>query len=76
MNNFKTKLKAIAETLDIPLMIFAATEYDKYRKPCPGMWAEALEAYDLNDAEGFDSEKSFFVGDAAGRKGDHSRVDR
>ena len=31
------------------------------------MWTEMLDLLDLDDAEGVDMERSFFVGDAAGR---------
>jgi len=68
--------------LDIPLSLYAATQHDEYRKPRVGMWREFLDDYDLDvDVDkainiGVDLEESFFVGDAAGRKGDHSCVDR
>lgn len=74
--NFKTKLKAVSSALDIPMSVYAATKKDRFRKPCPGIWAEILETYDLDDAQGFDQELSIFVGDAAGREGDHSASDR
>jgi bifunctional polynucleotide phosphatase/kinase len=62
--------------LDIPLSIYAATQYDEFRKPRPGMWKEIMEDYDLEVEERLDKEVSFFVGDAAGRAGDHSCSDR
>ena len=63
--------------LDIPLSIYAATQYDEYRKPWTGMWREFVDDYDLDvDDTRVDLEGSFFVGDAAGRPGDHSCVDR
>lgn len=40
------------------------------------MWNELLDDYNLNVGEGVDLENSFFVGDAAGRPGDHSNSDR
>lgn len=61
--------------LDVPLSVYAATESDEYRKPRLGMWREFLDDYDL-DVSGVDLNSSFFVGDAAGRPGDHSQVDR
>lgn len=39
------------------------------------MWHELVEDYDL-DVHGTDKGNSFLVGDAAGRHGDHSAVDR
>lgn len=41
------------------------------------MWKEFVDEYDLDvDDTKMDLEGSFFVGDAAGRPGDHSCVDR
>lgn len=75
--NFKEKVLAIMRQLDIPLSIYAATQYDVYRKPRTGMWKEFVDDYDLDvDDTNVDLEESFFVGDAAGRPGDHSCVDR
>lgn len=67
--------------LGIPLTLYAATREDNYRKPCIGMWKDLLLR--LNHAA-INLEKSFFIGDAAGRppgwkqgkKADHSDVDR
>lgn len=74
-NNFKEKVTAVLNDLDVPLSVYAATESDEYRKPRLGMWREFLEDYDL-DVSGVDLKSSFFVGDAAGRPRDHSQVDR
>jgi bifunctional polynucleotide phosphatase/kinase len=77
LTNFKEKILAVMRQLDIPLNIYAATQYDEYRKPRTGMWKEFLDEYDLDvDDRLLDVEESFFVGDAAGRPGDHSCVDR
>ncbi|PGH07832.1 polynucleotide kinase 3'-phosphatase [Blastomyces parvus] len=73
--NFKQKVTAIMRTLDVPFSIYAATENDEFRKPGTGMWREMLDDYDLDVAGLLDLEQSIFVGDAAGRKGDHSAVD-
>lgn len=62
--------------LDVPMSIYAATQYDEYRKPRMAMWKEFLDDYDLDVGEGVDLQGSFFVGDAAGRPGDHSCSDR
>ncbi|KAK2763909.1 hypothetical protein FQN54_009528 [Arachnomyces sp. PD_36] len=76
LSTFKEKTTNIMRQLDIPLSIYAATQYDEFRKPRPGMWKEMLDEYDL-DVEGrLDLPGSFFVGDAAGRPGDHSCTDR
>ncbi|KAL6235179.1 hypothetical protein BDW75DRAFT_210493 [Aspergillus navahoensis] len=74
-NNFKERVSAVMKQLNIPLGVYAATEYDEYRKPRAGMWREFLDDYDF-DVTGLDSSESVFVGDAAGRPGDHSAADR
>ncbi|KAL1968857.1 hypothetical protein VTN77DRAFT_1218 [Rasamsonia byssochlamydoides] len=76
LSNFKQKALAVMRQLDVPMSIYAATQYDEYRKPRMGMWNEFLDDYDLDIEEGVDLQGSFFVGDAAGRPGDHSCVDR
>ncbi|KAK9237218.1 polynucleotide kinase 3 phosphatase-domain-containing protein [Lipomyces kononenkoae] len=88
---FKTKLAAIMKPLGLPCYIVAATAKDDFRKPQIGMWRLVKEAYErhlqpLLESESerldgsieveLDTENSFFVGDAAGRKGDHSTVDK
>ncbi|KAI0713316.1 PNK3P-domain-containing protein [Earliella scabrosa] len=76
INDWKKKIPLIAAALeDVPFRIFAATEKDGYRKPIPGMWYE-LERIFAQDNVQIDVAGSFFVGDAAGRKGDHSSTDR
>lgn len=76
LSNFKEMTTAVMRQLDIPLSIYAATQYDDYRKPRTGMWKEFLDDYDLDIDDRVDLEGSVFVGDAAGRQGDHSCVDR
>lgn len=72
---FKEKTTAVMTQLEVPLSVYAATENDEYRKPRMGMWREFLDDYDL-DVAGVDLSGSVFVGDAAGRPGDHSSTDR
>ncbi|KAJ5585232.1 Polynucleotide kinase 3 phosphatase [Penicillium hispanicum] len=72
---FKEKLATIMTQLEIPMSVYAATTDPEYRKPRLGMWREFIDDYDL-DVAGIDLAKSFFVGDAAGRPGDHSAADR
>ena len=75
LTNFKEKIEVIMTQLDFPFSVYAATTDPEYRKPRLGMWREFLDDYDL-DVAGVDLPGSFFVGDAAGRPGDHSAVDR
>lgn len=83
LGDFKGKVSAVLNQLDLPISVYAATERDQYRKPRVGMWQELLEDYDLESADLVDLEDSFFVGDAGGRGAvaggapkDHSCVDR
>ncbi|CAB4307727.1 unnamed protein product [Prunus armeniaca] len=46
---------------------------DPFRKPKPGMW-HILEQH-FNSGISIDMDQSFYVGDAAGRKNDHSDAD-
>ncbi|OQD70035.1 hypothetical protein PENDEC_c027G02805 [Penicillium decumbens] len=71
---FKEKLAAMMTELHVPISIYAATTDPDYRKPRLGMWNEFHDDYDL-DVYGVDMKESFFVGDAAGRPGDHSAAD-
>ncbi|KAL1959216.1 hypothetical protein VTO42DRAFT_2721 [Malbranchea cinnamomea] len=74
--NFKQKVSSVFESLDIPISVYAATQYDEYRKPRLGMWKEMIDDYDLDLPGAVDLTESIFVGDAAGRPGDHSACDR
>ena len=63
--------------MGLPFQIFVATckakEKDAFRKPETGMWEELGRR---NGGIKPQQEKSFFVGDAAGRKKDHSDTDK
>ncbi|KAJ5678663.1 hypothetical protein N7462_006907, partial [Penicillium macrosclerotiorum] len=72
---FKEKIAAVMNELEVPMSVYAATTDPEYRKPRLGMLREFQDDYDL-DVIGVDLKGSFFVGDAAGRPGDHSAVDR
>lgn len=68
---FLTKIKALMKYLDVPIVFIAALERDSYRKPSPGMLGFLIEKFNVD----FDKKSSFYVGDAAGRKFDHSDCD-
>ncbi|EPE36814.1 HAD-like protein [Glarea lozoyensis ATCC 20868] len=66
LNTFKDKASAVLNQLDMPIIIYAATEKDIYRKPRMGMWTELLDDCKIS-SDDLDLEHSIFVGDAAGR---------
>lgn len=53
------------------LSYYIAYESDKYRKPLPGMWDTFVSEY----GKPINFKKSFYCGDAAGRKSDFSQSD-
>ncbi|KAK4046500.1 DNA kinase/phosphatase Pnk1 [Microbotryomycetes sp. JL201] len=71
----RIKVVNICAALQGPLRALAALEKDKFRKPDVGMWK--LLSTNIEEEAGVKVDKaaSFFVGDAAGRSGDHSRGD-
>lgn len=64
-NDFMKKIDVISDKFDNKIDIIVSLRKDKYRKPELGMW-ELVNG---------DVEKSFYVGDAAGRKNDFSDSD-
>lgn len=80
--SFKTKVESVLSHLDFPVLLFAATARDQYRKPRTQMWHEVLDEFDLDANHGLDRTACFFVGDAGGRpaksnaRADHSCSDR
>lgn len=80
---FKARIRAMSEQLDIPFRVYAAAKVpkgtpsnveDKYRKPKIGMWDELEQDLGKQNVT-INKESSFYVGDAAGRKQDHSDAD-
>ncbi|EPX70591.1 DNA kinase/phosphatase Pnk1 [Schizosaccharomyces octosporus yFS286] len=68
---FQIKVQAILESLDLPVILYAALLRDKYRKPLQGMWDHFVERWD----HPIDKSCAFFVGDAAGRPRNHNSTD-
>jgi bifunctional polynucleotide phosphatase/kinase len=66
-------IKSIKEYSIIPILIFAATKDYLYRKPIPTLWLKIKN--NLKDHNLTLSKKSFYCGDAAGRKKDHNDTD-
>jgi bifunctional polynucleotide phosphatase/kinase len=56
------------------MLVLCATAKDGYRKPSTGAWRHLGE--EASDGVRPDLASSFYVGDAAGRPGDHSDTDR
>ncbi|GMK59640.1 hypothetical protein CspeluHIS016_0802460 [Cutaneotrichosporon spelunceum] len=76
LRDWKDKIRMIAHEIDdVPIRVFAALDRDKYRKPNIGMLEYVLRMYAERGWD-VDLRKTFFVGDAAGRTGDHSSDDR
>lgn len=62
------QIKNVVATIDIPMLIIVAFEKQHY-KPDTKLWTATIETLP------FDCDESFFVGDALGRKTDHSDSD-
>lgn len=61
--------------IGVPIDVFLATSYDKFRKPEIGMWEFLISQY-KETSNAIEKEMSFFVGDAAGRPRDFSDSDK
>jgi bifunctional polynucleotide phosphatase/kinase len=75
----RARLALLATTLETPFQFYGATQMGAndakhYRKGGTGMWEKMVA--DHNGGVKPDLKASFFVGDAAGRAGDHSAVDK
>lgn len=76
LEEWKKKIHLIAASLpNVPFRIFAASADDEYRKPMLGMLHALRDIYVSENVE-MDMTEAYFVGDAAGRPGDHSGTDR
>lgn len=79
---WKQKMGHIARAIDCPLLVLAAISRDGFRKPGRLMWDHGIvQSYveaggRREDVEPLHGSGTFFVGDAAGRVGDHSDTDR
>ncbi|CAN7117534.1 unnamed protein product [Brassica rapa subsp. narinosa] len=74
------RLNSFIKRVEVPIQVFIACgvassggKDDLYRKPKAGMWQ--LMKKHFNSGIEIDMDKSYYVGDAAGRKGDHSDAD-
>ena len=71
LDKFKQKIINIKKSFTQDIWVFVSLQDDYYRKPLTGMW-ELLDNLLENKIH---KDKSFYVGDAAGRKNDHSDSD-
>ncbi|EEB07583.1 DNA kinase/phosphatase Pnk1 [Schizosaccharomyces japonicus yFS275] len=68
---FRRKIELLTQALDIPILVYAAIQKDKYRKPLTGMWEEMKNVW----LSKIDKSQACYVGDAAGRSADHASTD-
>ncbi|XP_012288871.1 uncharacterized protein F21D5.5 isoform X2 [Orussus abietinus] len=81
-SDFKVKIERVVKKIGVPMQVFIAPGKSIYRKPVTGMWDVLVNH--KNGGVPVDKDKSFYVGDAAGRdknwapnkKKDHSSADR
>ena len=73
-DDFKARWQTIARTLKVPAYIIISPQDDFYRKPATGMW-NFMKKHLVDENIKIDKSSSLYVGDAAGRRGDHSDVD-
>lgn len=62
----KARLDGILGELKVDVGVFVATAKDNFRKPATGMWDLLVQMVGSTDR--IDTQQSFYVGDAAGRK--------
>ncbi|KAJ8543009.1 hypothetical protein K7X08_005532 [Anisodus acutangulus] len=73
------RLEQFIKVAGVPIQVFIAcglskiTPEDPFRKPKTGMWNIMKKQF--NSGVPIDTDESFYVGDAAGRQGDHSDAD-
>jgi bifunctional polynucleotide phosphatase/kinase len=68
LDKFKHKINTIKKLFLQDISVVISYDNDFYRKPLTGMWT-------LFDEYSIPKDKSYYVGDAAGRKNDHSDSD-
>ncbi|KAH9496840.1 hypothetical protein Btru_010407 [Bulinus truncatus] len=64
--SFKDKMEDIIKQLDIPVLVFASTGNNQYRKPSTAMWDYFVK--NCNKGVKVNKTECLYVGDAAGRK--------
>jgi len=74
LNEMKSKIETIVRQIGVPVLAFVAPGKNKFRKPHTGGWESFIRDY--NGGVQPNLIKSFYCGDAAGRKKDHAKSDR
>jgi bifunctional polynucleotide phosphatase/kinase len=72
---FRSKVDKVLKDIGTPTILYAATRYDMYRKPSTGIMQHLILPM-LKDAGVTRIKSIVYVGDAAGRVGDHNDTDR
>ena len=66
---WKNKVENIIKEFGVPVAVYAALDHDHHRKPFPTFWDM------ISDKKKINMKKSFYCGDACGRKTDFSDTD-
>lgn len=74
LDKYRERIEQIFYKIGVEIVFFCATKEDLYQKPSIGLWTFMQTQFNSNIAP--DLEKSFYVGDAAGRPYHHSNSDR
>lgn len=74
LDGMKKKIEAIVSQLATPVIVFVVPGRTEYRKPMTGIWNVFVNEF--NESVVPNLNESFFCGDAAGRRKDHSVCDR
>jgi bifunctional polynucleotide phosphatase/kinase len=76
INDWKLKINAICQEFNFPICVYASIENDLYRKPLPTFWnIISSNISNISNHSKINSQKSFYCGDACGRKNDHNDTD-
>jgi bifunctional polynucleotide phosphatase/kinase len=71
LTEWQSKINKMIQHLDVPILVYASRQKDKFRKPLPSIWRNFI----IPNIKKLDYDKSFYCGDAMGRKDDHSDCD-
>jgi DNA 3'-phosphatase len=75
VRDLRVKIQSIIGSLGVPVQAYVAMQHDQYRKPETAMWDLMVHHGNGPPPYLIDMQRSFYVGDAAGRPGDFSSSD-